>query len=103
MSVRTTKEDVYKRIERIEHPEISKTFKELGMIGEVKIENNKATINIILPMLSVPIILKNILVSFIKESLKDFNLELQVEFSEMDIEGRTKFFEMSKANWKGTI
>lgn len=103
MSVKITKEDVYKRIERIEHPEISKTLAELGMIGEVKIENNKATINIILPMLSVPIILKNILVSFIKESIKDFDLELQVEFSEMDIEGRTKFFEMSKANWKGTI
>ncbi|MEA3475802.1 MAG: iron-sulfur cluster assembly protein [Candidatus Cloacimonadota bacterium] len=103
MSVKITKEDVYKRIEKIEHPEISKTFKELGMIGEVKIENNKATINIILPMLSVPIILKNILVSFIKESIKDFDLELQIEFSEMNIEGRMKFFEMSKAYWKGTI
>lgn len=103
MSGKITKEDVHKRIERIEHPEISKTLAELGMIGEVKIENNKAFINIILPMLSVPIILKNILVSFIKESLKDFDLELQIEFSEMDIEKRMKFFELSKAYWKGTI
>jgi metal-sulfur cluster biosynthetic enzyme len=103
MSGKITKEDVYRRIEKIEHPEISKTLKELGMIGEIKMENNKAIINIILPMLSVPIILKNILVSFIKESLKDFDLKLQVEFSEMDIERRTKFFERSKAYWKGTI
>ncbi|MCK4339444.1 MAG: DUF59 domain-containing protein [Candidatus Cloacimonetes bacterium] len=103
MSVKITKEDVYKRIEKIEHPEISKTFKELGMIGEVKIENNKATINIILPMLSVPVILKGILINLIEKSIKELGLELDVEFSEMDIERRTKFFEMSKAYWKGTI
>ena len=103
MSGKITKEDVYKRIEKIEHPEISKTFKELGMIGEVKIENNKATINIILPMLSVPVILKGILINLIEKSIKELGLELDVEFSEMDIERRTKFFEMSKAYWKGTI
>ena len=103
MSGKITKEDVYKRIEKIEHPEISKTFKELGMIGEIKIEDNKATINIILPMLSVPVILKEILINLIEKSIKELGLELKVEFSEMDIERRAKFFEMSKAYWKGTI
>ncbi len=103
MGVKITREDVYKRIEKIEHPEISKTLAELGMIGEIKIENNKATINIILPMSSVPVILKGILINLIEKSIKELGLELKVEFSEMDIEKRNRFFEMSKANWKGSI
>ena len=103
MSGKITREDIYKRIEKIEHPEISKTLAELGMIGEIKIENNKAFINIILPMLSIPIILKEILINLIEKSIKELGLELKIEFSEMDIERRTKFFEMSKENWKGTI
>ena len=103
MSGKITKEDVYKRIEKIEHPEISKTLKELGMIGEIKVSGNKAIVNIVLPMLSVPVILKGILINLIEKSIKALGLELKVEFSEMDVERRKKFFEMSKAYWKGTI
>lgn len=98
-----TKEDVLKEIEDIEHPEISKTLAELGMIIDVAVRDNIANIAMALPMLGIPESVRNMLVESIHKPIENLGLQMNVEFFEMTQEVRGKFFALSQANWKGSI
>jgi len=91
-------------IHHIEHPEIASTLKELGMIGEININNDEKSISVtlILPMMTIPIEIRDMLINSIAEALKQkvSGYKLKISLDQMNDEQRNKFFVLSKQNWK---
>jgi hypothetical protein len=54
-------------------------------------------------MLGIPDVVRNALVESIRKPVEDLGLKLNVQFFEMAPEVRDRFFELSRANWKGSI
>ncbi|MCD6221324.1 DUF59 domain-containing protein [bacterium] len=94
------KEKIEKIIKEIEHPEINRTLFQLGMIGDIKVENKDVFIELKLPFLGVPI--KNYLIGSIEMAVKKEFQEtnVKVEVVEMTPEERMKFMEMAQIYWK---
>lgn len=87
-------DEIRKILSEVKHPEINNSLIELGMIGNIE-EKGKLFVELKLPMLGVPI--RDLLVSLIKDALKDF--EVEVTFSEMNEQEKTRFFELARQNW----
>lgn len=98
-----TREEVLKAIEKIEHPEIAATLMDLGMILDVAVSGNVATVAMALPMLGIPEVVRNALVASIQAPIEALGLQMQVQFFEMTPEVRDRFFATARANWKGSI
>ena len=96
------KEEIEKIIRNVEHPEIACTLGELGMIGEVELDEttNEGKFNLILPMLNIPVQIRNMILNSIGEALGDKVNRMRVALVEMNDEQRERFFALSKANWK---
>ena len=98
-----TREDVMKAIEMVEHPEISKTILELGMILDVAVREKNAKIAMALPMLGIPKAVRDILVESIRHPIENLGLQINVEYFEMTQEVKDNFFATARTNWKGSI
>lgn len=95
--------DLMDAIKTIEHPEISKTLVELGMILDVAVRENNANVAMALPMLGIPEAVKNMLVESIRNPIENLGLQMNVEFFEMTQDVKDKFIVTAQANWKGSI
>ncbi len=95
------KNEVEEVLKEIEHPEIAYTLFDLGMIENVKLENNVVKLTLKVPMLGVPIL--DYLVASIKESVKEKfpGLEVDIDVAEMNIEERERFMRMAREAWRG--
>lgn len=98
-----TREDVFKEIEKVEHPEIAATLIDLGMILDVAVENNVVRVAMALPMLGIPEVVRNLLVQSMKEKIEALGAKFELEFFEMDQDARNKFVTISQKNWKGAV
>ena len=98
-----TNEELFKAIKNIEHPEISKTLPELGMILDVSVNKNIANVAMAIPKFDIPDAVKQALKESIKYSVENLGLKLNVDFFEMLPENREKFLALARANWKGSI
>ncbi len=97
-----TKEEVEKLIKGVEHPEIACTLEELGMIDNVEFdeETKQGKFTLVLPMLNIPVQIRDMILNSISEAVKGKVSKLKVALAEMTEEQREKFFSLSKANWK---
>jgi len=97
-------QELINSIHSIEHPEIASTLKELGMIGNIEFDNKENSISVILnlPMMSIPIQIRDMLINSIVEALKGKvpGTKLKISLAEMNDEQRQNFFSLSKQNWK---
>jgi len=95
------KNEVEEVLKEIEHPEIAYTLFDLGMIENVKLENNVVKLTLKVPMLGVPIL--DYLIASIKESIKEKfpGLEVDIDVAEMNIEERERFMRMAREAWRG--
>ena len=98
-----TNDDIMNALNNIEHPEISKTLVELGMILDIAVRDNTANVAMALPMLVIPEAVKNMLVESIRNPIENLGLQMNVEFFEMTQDVKDKFIVTAKANWKGSI
>ncbi len=98
----TTADEIIGLIKSVEHPEIANTLDELGMLGEIKFdeETKQTTITLVLPMLNIPIEIRNMILNGIAEKIRDKTSKLNVSLAEMTEEQRTHFFALSQKNWK---
>ena len=87
----------------VEHPEIAVTLLDLGMIFDAAVQGETANIAMALPMLGIPDAVRNALVESIRKPVEALGLKLNVQFFEMAPDVRDRFFELSRANWKGSI
>jgi len=85
----------------IRHPEINASFEELGMIADVVVKKTTAVVTLKLPFKEVPI--RDLLVKKVKEVIEKMNenLEVMVNFEEMNEKERKNFFGIARERWTG--
>ena len=79
----------------VKHPEIDCSLVELGMIGEIRKEEERIIVELKLPMLGIPI--QGMLAEMIKREQPDSVVD--VEVSQMTDPEKMNFFNLAKANW----
>ncbi|MCK4646206.1 MAG: DUF59 domain-containing protein [Candidatus Aminicenantes bacterium] len=95
------KEIIKQTLKKIEHPEIAKTLFELGMIKDIKFEDRKVSLNLMLPLKEISI--KELLIEDIKRTLKEKipDITVEINLKKMDQEERLKFIKMAQEAWRG--
>lgn len=101
MSKSISKEDVYQAVGQVMHPEISRSLLELGMVKDVALEHGKVTLTLALPILGIPVSIKDHLVNSLRNAVTGLGAELEVKIAEMNDEERQAFLTMEQENWKG--
>ena len=96
------KEEIVEIINNVEHPEIANTLGELGMLGEISFddETRVVSIDILLPMLNIPVSVRDMVLNSIVATIKNKGSKLSVSFAVMNEDQRQHFFSLSKKNWK---
>jgi len=88
--------NVIELLSKVKHPEINNSLVELRMIGDVKEESGKTTVELKVPFLEIPI--KATLIDSIKNALSEIG-KIEVVVSVMSPEEKENFMEMAKKNW----
>jgi metal-sulfur cluster biosynthetic enzyme len=96
------KDEIIKIINNVEHPEIANTLSELGMLGDINFDEETKIISFTLnlPMLNIPVAVKNMILNNIKWAIGEKASKLEVQFVAMSEEQRQHFFSLSQKNWK---
>lgn len=97
-----TQQEIEDIMKSIEHPEIANTLDELGMLRDIKLEEEtgKVSFTLVLPMLNIPEQIRDMILNSIGMALKGKATKLSVDIAEMSEEQRNNFFALSQANWK---
>jgi metal-sulfur cluster biosynthetic enzyme len=94
-------QDVQEAIGKVTHPAISRTLVDLGMIKDVGLHGSEARLTLVLPILSIPVPVKDYLVNSLREEVTALGVQLEVEIAQMNEEERQAFLAMEQENWKG--
>jgi metal-sulfur cluster biosynthetic enzyme len=81
------------------HPAINFSLLDLGIVQNVRVEDDKAKITFAFPFPNIPI--KDMLVNFIDQPLKAIGVNADYDFTVMNDEERAKFLRMETEGWKG--
>jgi len=103
MSEKPTVESVKRAISEVEHPEISSSLTELGMVENVRLdeETDELTITLMLPTMGVPEEIRNYLAQSIAQAVQEVGVKsLKYEVAEMDEAAKQSFFSLAQAGWK---
>jgi len=94
------KEKIERIIKEIEHSEINRTLFQLGMIGDINVEDKDVSVELRVPFYAIPI--REYLIQSIEMAVKKEFQEanVKVEVVEMTPEERMKFMEMAQNYWK---
>ncbi len=97
-----TQEEIEKLMKSVEHPEIANTLDELGMLRDIKLDENTGAVSftLVLPMMNIPVQIRDMMLNSLGVALKGKATKMSVELAEMNNEERDKFFSLSKVNWK---
>jgi metal-sulfur cluster biosynthetic enzyme len=101
MTIKNTRIKIEKALKEIEHPEISSTLFNSGMINDIDIKEDKVTLILKVSMLDIPI--KDYLINDIKSALKKENedVEVDINIEEMNEDERAKFMRIAQRAWRG--
>jgi metal-sulfur cluster biosynthetic enzyme len=94
-------EDVHQAIKQVMHPEINRTLVELGMVKDIALKDDKVTLTLVLPLLSIPISIKDYLVNSLQQAVMKLGAKIEVRVAEMNQEERLAFLAMEQESWKG--
>jgi metal-sulfur cluster biosynthetic enzyme len=103
MSQKPTVETVKQAIAEVEHPEISSTLTELGMVENIRLdeETDELTITLMLPTMGVPEEIRNYLLQSIAQAVQEVGVKsLKYDVAEMDEASKQSFFSLAQAGWK---
>ncbi len=97
-----TQQEIEQIMKNVEHPEIANTLDELGMLRDIKLDNETGAVSftLVLPMLTIPVEIRDMILNSLGAALKGKATKMSVEIAEMTEDERTKFFGLSQANWK---
>ncbi len=93
-----TKKEIEDALSKVMHPEIDNSLIKLGMIKDIKVEDDEVSVTLNLPFLNVPI--KDLLISLIKEPIEKSGKKAKIEITEMNEEERMKFMQLAREGWK---
>ncbi len=94
-----TKEDVIKEISDVMHPAINFSLVKLGIVSDVKVENNTATVLFALPFPNIPILYD--LIFSVSQPIMDMGMEFKYETHVMTEDEKNNFLMLEAEGWKG--
>ena len=99
MAKNISEKDILNLLAKVKHPAINCTLRELGIIKDVSIKDNKVLITMALPFPNIPII--DQLVSSIKEPIEKLGVEVEVKQTVMNQDELQAFLKMEEEGWIG--
>jgi len=99
MEKNPSSEDVKKAIAKVMHPAIERTLMDLGMIRDIVLTGNNASLTLLIPFPGIPIL--SFLEKSLKESVRPLGIDLTIEVGQMNQEEVQSFLAMEKEAWKG--
>jgi len=99
MAKNISEKDILNLLAKVKHPAINRTLRELGIIKDISIEDNKVLVTMALPFPNIPII--DQLVSSIKEPIEKLGVEVEVKQTIMNQEELQAFLKMEEEGWTG--
>jgi len=94
-----TKEEVIEIISDVKHPAIDYSLIDLGIVKNIRVENDKVKITFSLPFPQIPI--KDMLVNSIDQTLQSSGINADYDFTLMDEKEKAEFLRMETEAWKG--
>jgi len=101
MARNISEEDVHQAIKKVMHPEINRTIVELGMVKDITLKDNEVTLTLALPLLSIPVSIKDYLVNSLHQAVMKLGAKIEVRIAEMNQEERVAFLAIEQESWKG--
>ena len=93
------KEQLMETVSMIKHPAIDLSLLELGMVKDIKTEDNKVSAVFAFPFPNIPI--ADQLVNSIANPVKNLGFEFSHEIVIMTEEEKQKFLKLEASAWKG--
>jgi metal-sulfur cluster biosynthetic enzyme len=91
--------DIGKVIAKVMHPAIDRSLMDLGMIRDIALTGNTASLTLLIPFPGIPIL--PLLEKGLSESVKPLGIDLRIDVAQMNQEELQNFLAMEKKAWKG--
>ena len=86
-------------ITKIEHPAISFSLTDLGIVKDIDLEDNIVSAVFVFPFPEIPI--ADTLIASIEDPIRKLGFDFKYSIRTMDDAERAEFMEMEKKGWKG--
>ena len=94
-----TQQDILNELEKIGHPAINYSLIKLGILTDIKLDNDNLSVVFAFPFPSIPI--KDRLINSVAEPVKELGLDFSYKIRIMTEQEKERFFELEKEAWKG--
>lgn len=94
-----TKQDIIDAILGVQHPAISNSLFNLGIVKDIELKNNIANILFAFPFPNIPI--ADQLIYSIYEPIKAIGVDFNYDIVDMTEEEKAKFLQLETEGWKG--
>jgi metal-sulfur cluster biosynthetic enzyme len=97
----TDQEAIIQAIRGVEHPEISCSLVDLGMVQDIQATKEGVSLKLVLPFLRIPAVVRDHMVHSLQQAVADFGVELGIQVREMTPTELQRFLRLEQENWKG--
>ena len=97
MTKNISEKDIFNLVDKVKHPAVNCTLRELRITKDISIKDNKVLITMALPFPNIPII--DQLVSSIKEPIEKLDVAVEVKQTVMNQEELQAFLKMEEEGW----
>ncbi len=94
-----TKEEILESISGVMHPAINNSLVNLGIVKDIIVEDDIATVIFALPFPKIPII--NDLIFSVSQPIMNLDIKFKYETVLMSEEEKAKFMKLEAEGWKG--
>ena len=98
MAKDVSEDDVRNAVAQVMHPAIDRTLIDLGMVKDITVGDNLATLTLALPFPEIPI--KEYLVNSVRKPIMNLGIEVEVKITVMSQQEREAFLVMEQESWK---
>ena len=105
MTDKNISKKIIESLEKVEHPSISATLLDLGMLRDVKVTpEGKVSFTIVLPFPNIPENVRNYLINSLTNAAQTAGGELEkADLAIMSEEERQNFLLIEQQNWRGSM
>ena len=101
--MKMNREKILQKLKEVQHPEISCSLFDLGVLADLGADGNTVRIALAFPMNKVPPLVSETIQKSLQEALSDFDCTTEFIFFDMIEEDKQRFFKLARANWKGAL
>ena len=96
----SNEEAIIQVIQRVEHPEISRSLVDLGMVQDIQASEDGVSLKLVLPFLGIPTAVRDYMAHSLQQAVAGFDAELEIQVTEMTPAERQRFLTLEQQNWK---